>query len=397
MKGIKTLNGNYLVYIDGIYFFIDPAGNFLTLSDEGEYEFLLEKAGDPVDAPEPKKAPHEEVALFVERVKTLKETGELEGITFRQAAGIVRFATGNDVCVNPYDEGDIKKSALGFRSNGSCDYPTIHALDDGGFEYRTIKGRSIYVYPAEENWGIDCSEWWLGSSRFREKILNSAERSLRKKEFADDSLPEPIEDECPLEEEMAGEQFTLYHISPNNHGCSGDEVVIKATSATEGVVIDGSSCYSCGNGESPIEIGSHVALPEGVCCCWRHASETNPDSLASRDVSGNGWSNVSPNELVVIEPEESDLPVFSIGEKPKFFGYSIDRWGPWPGECAASEEMYELAEQEAPESWDGDEIEFFSSPENFGKEDTVHLLVYWPPMHTAFLDTDVPLCPTESV
>ncbi len=59
----------------------------------------------------------------------------------------------------------------------------------------------------------------------------------------------------------------LSETGSNNHGCSGEHVVIFPTSDTEGIVVNGGSCSSCwqtgcDDSNSPIEIGSLVQLPE---------------------------------------------------------------------------------------------------------------------------------------
>lgn len=76
----------------------------------------------------------------------------------------------------------------------------------------------------------------------------------------------------------------------------------------------------------------------------------------------------------------------------KIFNYSIDRWGPFGGKSVnLTNSQLNFVRNNAPDSWDGSRIEAFKRDDNFKAENTIHLLIFFPPMHTAFLDTDEPI------
>jgi hypothetical protein len=242
-------------------------------------------------------------------VKEFENEGVARGLTFRQAAGVVAMATGNNLLVNPFDERSITRCALQFDDDNSGHYPQIEPREGGGFDYITISGRRISIYPifsprGENKWILDCSEWWESSVNFRRTLIECLKKVLSDPSFSDESLPEPEEPHTHVGNEVCGQTFHLYNIPVNNHGCSGFNVYIKATSPTEGEVIDGYSCQSCwqvghDSSESPIPIGFRVRVPEGYC--WVCASEEDIQFRSSRDVSRNGRTVVAPSDLIIEE------------------------------------------------------------------------------------------------
>jgi hypothetical protein len=239
-----------------------------------------------------------------ERIKNFKGNGIITGLTFRQAAAVIKRATGNDVMVNPFDERSITRRMLDFGDNNSGHYPSIAPIKGGGFDYTTISNRTLSVYRDDKGWTLDCSQWWKESEYFRYIVVESLKKILKSKKFRDESLPEPEPEHVHGGNELIGQTFSLYYIPENNHGCTGFYVEIKATSPNEGIVVSGSSCSSCwqvGHSDStpPVKVGSLVRLPKGYC--WLCGSEKDPEFMSSRDVSPNGRTIVEPFDLTVIE------------------------------------------------------------------------------------------------
>jgi hypothetical protein len=224
-----------------------------------------------------------------------EKTGKAEGLTFRQAAGVIARATGNDVEADPFSPADIRRAKIGFGDDNSGQMPDIRPRDGGGFDYITISGRIISVYPGKEGWTLDCSEWWNGSRYFRSVLVECLSEVLKDENLRDPSLPEPLPPhECVREEEaVKGKIFRLYCIPPNTHGCWGEEVEVEALSPTEGVVKAGERCLSCSDGSSPIRAGTKVRVPQGFC--WLCASEEDIEALGARE----GRSRVSPGDLLI--------------------------------------------------------------------------------------------------
>jgi len=245
----------------------------------------------------------------MERIQMMDESGEVKGVTFRQAAATISRATGNNVVVNPFDARSIERTSLEFGGNMSGGYPSISVLEDGGFEYETISGRTLSVYPDEEGWALDCTDWWRFSENFRATVLECLEEVLGDARFLDSSLPDPEAEHVHCGEEVLGEKFFLCYTPVNNHSCTGSYVEVEATSSTEGTVVAGNSCSSCwqvghDRSGSPVPIGAQVELPEEYC--WRCASEADPDFMSSRDVSRNERTMVESSELVILEMAEAD-------------------------------------------------------------------------------------------
>ncbi|NTV22337.1 MAG: hypothetical protein HGB03_02100 [Candidatus Yonathbacteria bacterium] len=129
------------------------------------------------------------------RVRLFDQTGRLDGLTFRQAAGIIEKATGNSVLVNPYDKETI--SSLGGEDGGYSRgsegrYPETYSHKGGGLTYMTGSWRGLSIKPSDEanRWLLDCTQWWKESESFRAQVIEAAEAVLNDPQFEDISLPE---------------------------------------------------------------------------------------------------------------------------------------------------------------------------------------------------------------
>ena len=85
----------------------------------------------------------------------------------------------------------------------------------------------------------------------------------------------------------------LYYIQSNNHGCSGERIIIIPLNEREGVV---KSCYACSRCYDPLPFreGDIVVLPEGYD--WERASR---DVTTTASFSFAGETMVRPSELML--------------------------------------------------------------------------------------------------
>ena len=102
---------------------------------------------------------------------------------------------------------------------------------------------------------------------------------------------------------------TLSFVPNNNHGCSGEDLVISPITDRTGIVVEANSCTSCwqvGHDRKSQEsfrrkyLDHVVHIPEGMTMTWSVAEQNaTEERMRHRDVSLPYASRVTPDELTV--------------------------------------------------------------------------------------------------
>jgi hypothetical protein len=116
---------------------------------------------------------------------------------------------------------------------------------------------------------------------------------------------------------MSKKLFCLHFTPDNDHGCQGEELVIRPTSPTQGIVQKVSCCTSCWQrGCTPERlacleaefIGQTVSLPDW-CASWEEAAtwEENDNSFSCA-----GRTYVAPADLAIVTDDD---PMFYVSSR----------------------------------------------------------------------------------
>jgi len=104
--------------------------------------------------------------------------------------------------------------------------------------------------------------------------------------------------------------YKLIKTPVNNHGCMGVRVEIQPTGPRTGIIVDARACSSswpqgC-TGEHGFVVGEHVELPEWFDGNWEEASEIDPETELSLDVSPNLCTVVRPYDLIRLDAADTE-------------------------------------------------------------------------------------------